>query len=381
MEKSRGFFCKFIKVCEGEKALKTSMTEISAKQWDFITKENLTPKEAVFFLENGMQTRTFRDVLIEICETAEVEKQLLEGLCKINQIEGKNISRDSVRKKISNWMNEKNIPSDRDDVFAICFALNLNLEQAEKMLVRLTEQGIHYRNRKEVVYAYAYKYQIGYENAKGLLNVYFEEDKNEQKDPVTCLLKSEFKQITAQEDLLSFLLANKKSFGEKHNTAYQYFEKMVSLLTCQDIENELPYSLEYIAENYLRLNMPHDKRTNTYTKVEKVIKKYWPGASMIKAMKSRAEEVNRKTLLLLYLVTGGVVEEGYEEIDEDYMSATEVLEYHCSQMNQMLMECGMSTIDPRNIFDYLILYCMRPEQQLFMSERMELLIKEIFGEL
>ena len=63
------------------------------------------------------------------------------------------------------------------------------------------------------------------------------------------------------------------------------------------------------------------------------------------------------------------------------MNATEILEYHCSQMNQMLMECGMSTIDPRNIFDYLILYCMRPEQQLFMSERMELLIKEIFGEL
>ena len=378
------------------------MTEISAKQWNFITKENLTPKEAVFFLENGMQVRTFRDIIIEICGTADVEKQLLEGLCEISQIEGKNSLKDSVRKKISNWMNGKNIPSDRNDVFAICFALNLNLEQAEKMLVRLTEQGIHYRNRREVVYAYAYKYQIGYENAKKILETYFGDHKNsenvdyesnvreheksltgkkEYSEPVTCQLKFEFKQIAGQEDLFSFLLAHKKKFGEKHNTAYQYFEKMVSLLTCQEVEDESPYSLEYIAENYLRLKMPYEKHTNKYTKVQKVIKKYWPGASMIKAMKARTEDVNRKTLLLLYLVTGGIMEEEYAEMDEDYMDATELLECHCSRMNQMLMECGMSTIDPRNIFDYLILYCMRPEQHLFMSERMELLIQEIFREL
>ncbi len=360
------------------------MTEISAKQWDFIRKENLTPKEAVFFLENGMQVRTFRDIIIEVCGTAEVEKQLLEGLCEISRIDGKNSLRDSVRKKISNWMSGKNIPSEREDVFAICFALNLNLEQAEKMLVRLTEQGIHYRNRKEVVYAYAYKYKIGYENAKKIREAYFGEDKKpgnvayENRDPVTCQLKVAFKQIEGQEDFFTFLLMHKQNFGEKHNTAYQYFEKMVSLLTCQEVENESPYSLEYIAENYLRLNMPYEKQTHKYTKVQKVIKKYWPGATLIKAMKARSEDVNRKTLLLLYLVTGGIIEDDYNEMDEDYMDATELLEYHCSRMNQMLMECGMSTMDPRNIFDYLILYCMRPEQQLFMSERMELLIQEIF---
>ena len=34
--------------------MKTSLTTISAKQWDFITSENLTASEAVDFLKNGM---------------------------------------------------------------------------------------------------------------------------------------------------------------------------------------------------------------------------------------------------------------------------------------------------------------------------------------
>lgn len=362
--------------------MKTMMTEISSRQWEFVTRENLTPKEAVLFLESGMQVRTFQDIVAEVCHTVDVEQQLLAGLFEINQIEKKIVARDSLKKKIRNWMSGKNLPTDRDDVFSICFALNLNLEQAEKMLIRLTEQGIHYRNRKEVVYAYSFKYGIGYRNARELLNtlVQNKQEKGEYVEPVTQILKTEFKQISGQEDLFSFMLAHQNQLGEKHNTPYIYFEKMLSLLTCEGVEGEVSYSLEYIAENYLRFNMPYNKRTGTYTQTQKVIKKYWPGASAIKSMKCRMEEVNRKTLLLLYLVTGGVWDGCYEEVDETYIGSHEFLERHCDRMNQMLIECGMCTIDPRNIFDYLILYCMRPENVIYMSERMELLIKEIFEE-
>ena len=49
-------------------------------------------------------------------------------------------------------------------------------------------------------------------------------------------------------------------------------------------------------------------------------------------------------------------------------------------MNRMLRDCGMSRIDPRNVFDYLVLYCLRPEEDLFMSDRMSMLMSEIFEE-
>jgi len=65
-------------------------------------------------------------------------------------------------------------------------------------------------------------------------------------------------------------------------------------------------------------------------------------------------------------------------LDEAYIDPKEYLQTHCSRMNTMLRECGMRRIDPRNVFDYLVLYCMRPEDTVFMSDRMAELVGEIF---
>lgn len=97
-------------------------------------------------------------------------------------------------------------------------------------------------------------------------------------------------------------------------------------------------------------------------------------------MKSRSEDIGRKTLLLLYLVTGGVWEQEYDELDETYIQPKEFLETHCHRMNKMLAECGMRRMDPRNVFDYLVLYCLRPEEEMFMSERMSALAAELFAD-
>ena len=81
----------------------------------------------------------------------------------------------------------------------------------------------------------------------------------------------------------------------------------------------------------------------------------------------------------MYLVTGGVWEGEYDELDESYITSREFMETHVRRMNKMLKDCGMCRIDPRNVFDYLVLYCLRPEDDLFMSDRMALLAGEIFN--
>ena len=368
----------------GEKFQNTEiMTEISASQWNFITSENLTAKEAVEFLKNGMKVRTFRDNIRDIYGTDDCEKILAEGLCKSAEMyDGKMVQPDSMRKKIRNWMAGKNFPTDREEVFQICFTLNLDLEQSERMLTRLTEQGIHYRNSREIIYAYCLKYHLGYENALRM-SEQMSNDKSGEKDsrePMTQVMKLGFQKISAEEDLLSFILNNKMRMGNSHNTTYAYFIKMLSLLSGEELEGEEKYSMEDIADIYLRLNVPLDKKTSGYSNVQKIVKKYWPGARAVKSMKSRSEEVNRKTLLLLYIVTGGMADEEYDESDEAYANSEEFLEFHCKKMNHMLRDCGMSRIDPRNVFDYLVLYCLRPEEDLFMSDRMAMLISEIFEE-
>lgn len=358
-----------------------AFTEISAGQWKFVTSDNLTAKEAVEFLKNGMKVRTFRDNIRDIYGTEDCEKLLAEGLCNCTWLyESKIVQSDSMRKKIRNWMAGKNFPTDREEVFQICFTLNLGLEESERLLSRLTEQGIHYRNSREVIYAYCLKYHLGYENALRMSKQVTKEKSKEKesKEPLTQIMKIGFQDIKAEEDLFSFILNNKMRMGNSHNTAYSYFTKMLSILSGEGLEGEEKYSMEDIADIYLRLNVPEDKKTSGYSNVQKIVKKYWPGARAVKAMKSRSEEVNRKTLLLLYIVTGGMADEEYDESDEAYISSEEFLEFHCKKMNRMLRDCGMSRMDPRNIFDYLVLYCLRPEDDIFMSDRMSLLMAEIF---
>lgn len=353
------------------------LTEISAKQLDFVTQENLSAREAVAFLRSGMQLRTFRDILQQVCDNDGLENALVWGLCSLDP----EANRDSVRRKVRNWFSGKSLPTEREDVFKICFALNLDLERSSRMLTMLTEQGIHYRNIREMIYAYCLAHRLGYNYACHLVSQFGREQggQGSRQDPVTHVLRLEFQNIHAEEDLFSFIMRNRDNLGTHHNTAYSYFCRMLTLLTGEDMDGEEQYSMEYVADTYLRLNVPEDKKTSRYNDTQKMVKKYWPGSRSIKAMKSRGEDVTRKTLLLMYLVTGGVWEEEYDELDEAYISSREFMETHVRRMNAMLKECGMCRIDPRNVFDYLVLYCLRPEDDLFMSDRMALLADEIFN--
>lgn len=353
----------------------SQLTEISAKQYQFVTQEDLSANEAVAFLLNGMQFRTFRDVLLRVCGDDRQERKLIKSLSAITP----GVQRDSIRRKVKNWYSGKNYPTEREDVFLICFALELDLNQSEQMLQLLTEQGIHYRNPREMVYAYSLRYRLGYPYACRLAEQFTKTTTPDSCDsPVTMYLRQDFQSVKAEEDLFSFMLRHGNNMGTNHNTAYSYFCRMLNLLTGEDLEGEARYSMEYVADTYLRLNMPNNKKSSAYSDVQKMVKKYWPGSRSIKAMKSRSEDVTRKTLLLLYLVTGGIWDGEYDELDESYISPREFLQTHCKRMNRMLTDCAMQCIDPRNVFDYLVLYCLRPEDRVFMSDRMAVLVGEIF---
>ena len=353
-----------------------NLTEISARQWEYITQDNLSAREAVEFLRSGMQMRSFRDVLRLVYGNDQVEQRLTQALCQMNE----SVQPDSIRRKISNWMNGRALPTEREEVFRICFALGLSLEQSESMLNLLTDQGIHYRNLQEVIYAYCLRFGLSYHDASHLMQQLRGERASNSGYPETRLIAQDFLSIHGEEDLLSFVARHRDQMGAYHNTAYGYFCKMLALLTGETLEGEKTYSMEYVADEYLRLNVPKEKKTARYSDVQKLVKKNWPSPRSIKAMKSRAEDVDRKTLLLLYLVTEGSWDEAYDELDEAYIQPREVLVEHCRRMNKMLMECGMRRIDPRSAFDYLLLYCLLPEEGMDMSQRMSALAAELFGE-
>ena len=90
-------------------------------------------------------------------------------------------------------------------------------------------------------------------------------------------------------------------------------------------------------------------------------------------------ECGQRVLLLLYVITGGVDDEdAYDELDEDYITPEERLETHCWRIDMMLDACGMGRLDPRNAFDWLILYSLRVDEDSAMDERMEAVLGRLF---
>lgn len=351
------------------------LTRTSARHLDFVVRENITSKEAAEFMKSGMQLRTFSDNLRAFYDGDDLTQRLTEGLCRYT-----GASSSSVRRKVYNWMHNKNLPQDREELFCICFILELNDTASDYLLKRLTGQGIHYRDTRELVYAYCLKNSILYEQAKKLadgLNRTSVRPDGRTEDVLTEQVRDRFQLLRDWEELLQFIMENKSEFGQYHNTAYRYFTEMLNLLTGEG--GETVYSLESAADTYLRLNMPLNKRTSGFHDIQKLIKKHWPSSRSIKAMKNRTQDVTRKTLLLLYIVTGGVHQDGYEEMDEDYVMPDEFLEHHCRSMNQMLSRCGMARLDPRNAFDFLILYSIRPEEETFMSDRMAEIVAQLYS--
>ena len=120
-------------------------------------------------------------------------------------------------------MGGKTLPTQREDVFQICFVLGLDLEQSDRMLGLLTDQGIHYRNVGEMIYAYCLRFGLPYSYACQLRQQF---EKKPETDghpyPVTRVIQQEFRSVQAEEDLFSFIAWHKDKLGTHHNTAYTY---------------------------------------------------------------------------------------------------------------------------------------------------------------
>lgn len=344
----------------------------------------MTPEEAYAYLNEGIKLRTFPETLERYGEGKDIKKILTNKLSEYNP----DTSRDSVAKKVRDWFNDKYEPSDRDTYFKICFALNFDEEKAQAFLRTSSDGGIHYRDMPELTYAFAFRAGMDYPEARRLYNElpsieHIESDENVYTEAVL----KEFQGVLTREEFVNFCTRNVKKLGKMHNTAYKRFMKYIDVLEAPDrnIANsadmsfESSYGAEEIVNTYLRMNVPVDVKTSGYTYIQKIIKKYWPNTASISGMKNRTIDVNRKTLILLYLVTEGVSSEE-EDIDfyDEGLTEEEMFGEHYERINIMLNDCGFSPLDPRNVFDWLIIYAIKMSNSEFMTDELQGVLDKIF---
>ena len=300
--------------------------------------------------------------------------------------------REKTARKVRNWMRDRNLPKNREEAFKICFALDLDEKRAEKILGMTAESGIHYRDPGELIYAFCLRRGISYVQAVrmkeqlcgeifpgGVLceEISGTDSQSFQSLNLTGYVRQRFRRVMSEEELRRFLESSRERFGRYHNTAYRKFRRMLDCLIRPEIsEGGLPedqsYSIRKAVEEYLRMGIPYERRSGGYTRIQRELKSHWPSAKSIYEMCARKTDVDRKTLLLLYLATEGENEPQTEE--------TKPVEEHHRRMDLMLSECGMPLLNAHCPFDYLVLQAVSGENEDdFIGLKMERMIRKIFA--
>lgn len=366
--------------------LQTVLTQMSDKEYQLIASGQMNPKMAAQYLkEERLQLRSFCDVLKQMYSGEDLMLRLIQQF----QDDSPDANPKSVSKKIHNWLSGKNRPNNREDVFHIGFALRLTVDQVNTLLGICTDYGIHYREAQDAVYSWFLRSQKTYFEAQRFLKslppipirenlTYCTQSRN-----VTRELRTAFMLAQTEEDLRQCYLENMEMMGHLHFRAYHYFTKYLNQLIHPSCAwggmKEADYSIEAVMDQYLSMRMPSERSRVSYSVVQKLLKQNWPNATSLKNIRLRKEDVPRKLLLLLYVVTENVIDDEYDELDEDYVTPVDRLEDHCWTLNAILSDCGMPPLDPRNATDWLILYSLAADDEP-MSQRMEQVVEHMFAD-
>lgn len=406
-------------------------TEISKHNMDQIETKNMTPKEIIDFLKKGALFRSFSDILKKAYPGNDLEEKLKKSLITISGVEISQKEQEALEKDISNWLCGRHTPQNREQLFKICFALELDEETSNKVLASVSETGIHYRNPKELIYAYALRTGKSYSDAVQLnsklipvyqpimesaASAYNEKWKKKRKEylktrkreykkykdklnkelcpepsfigyedftsseSLTLSVKNNFYSITNDNELENFFLKYSANLGTIHESAYEEFYRLLDILRIDDriyFSNGV-LSVKDISQK-LRMDIPYSKETKDFDDIQNAIKKGWPGKSELNHIINRTSDVSRKTLLLLFLIT----EEFFSLSDDEiYYGMDETPEQALASiidsLNEELEKFGMNPLDPGSPFDCLFLYALAAQRG---SEAFGTKFKEALNEL
>ncbi|MBR5292880.1 MAG: hypothetical protein IKU32_08230 [Clostridia bacterium] len=365
--------------------MKVELTQLSSNEYQKLISERMTPAMAASYLkEQRIVLRSFVEMLRGFYPAGDILPRLISAFMAADP----RANADSVSRKIRNWLSGKNRPTGREDIFQIAFALELTEAQASYLLGLCTDFGIHYREGREAVYAWFLRMGYTYMEARDFFDTlppitYPDVPPKTTTCHLTRELQTEFMRIQTTEELRACYVENLGNFGQLHMRAYYYFNKYLDQLIhpapAWGGTYEPDYSMESIMQQYLSFHIPSGKDRKNYSVVQKLIKHNWPNTTALKNIRNQKEDVPRKLLLLLYVITENIMDSAYHETDEEYVTLEERVDDHWWSLNALLTDCGMPLLDPRNPTDWLVLYAIAAEDEP-MSERMEQVIEHIYSD-
>ncbi|MGN0794500.1 MAG: hypothetical protein ACI4MG_08540 [Aristaeellaceae bacterium] len=345
------------------------MTTLSSAAYAAATADGLSSQSAADVLMEQVQIRSFRDMLTAYADAGSLRGLLVEGLCANDSSR----VRESVDKKVRGWLSGKYQPTRREDFMELCFILHLDAGKADAFLAASSDAGLHWREPRELVYAYALDRGMTYPEAVALYNRVQpgQVADDSMVKSFTPLIHQEAQRCRTEDELREYLRSAAGKLGKLHNTAYQHFMAMMKVLEEPESlagQEEGRYTTREIVEKYLDRKLPTAREGKALEEKKRCVLADWPDEVTLSRMKNRKADVTRKVLMLLFLATDDgdgtgdewQDDEAYDEEDwPGEESGDAAFRSTRLRMNQMLADCGFRQLDPRNAFDWLVLYCMR----------------------
>jgi len=369
-------------------------------------------KQAYAYLKENPPFRRLKDILIAADKQSltemELKRKLADGICA-NHPDQK---RDGVERKIRNWFSGKTQSIGRDTAFELCLILGLDVKEADRFIMGICDEAIHWRNPAEITWGYAIENHLSYAEAQELIASAQRVSLEGKQDASvrTSRIRSEVMDVLqgTKEELLEYLAANRERWGRFHNEAYGLFLSYMQILeTGLGSEEELQEKKRAKEEAKKRKQdeekdededgrMTVDRILETYffssrisssalDGIQKSIKANWPDATVLSKMKNRSDnvDVSRKVLILLFLATNGS-ETAYMSLNEamgigeEHMSREQVFKDLYMRLNLMLTRCGFRTLDPRSPFDWIILYSIAVDDVIKTDRRLNEIFEKMF---
>ena len=208
----------------------SEMTCLSRAMFDNALHINST-EDALNLLVSYRNFRTLKDILNTFGAGTDLRKTLVDGLMRWQP----SAVRDSVNKKVRNWLNGTTVSISKQDAFILSRILNLSLDKTNDFLKQASGEGIHWRNPEDIAWCYAIIHGMDHEQTLNLLdrvNAIKDVQATPSPDAYTQMVY-EIMQDTISLDEDAFISALKRQWsklGTMHNTSYQLFNQYMDLL-------------------------------------------------------------------------------------------------------------------------------------------------------
>ena len=396
------------------------MTTLSRAQFESAARIS-TPAEAAALLLCYPHYRTLGDVMHSVSGDPRIKELLVTGFLRWYP----ESRTDALDRKARNWLSGRCQNLTKEDAFILSHILELPLDKTDALLKMTAGEGIHWRDPEDILWSYAIVHHLEPARTRALLEqakTFLPAQEPTAATPSQIYTAQVFDQLEAflygsEAELLSFLSARRQMLGSFHNTAHHIFSQYMELLeqgfSDSDVEAYFEamtkqaarklkahpemtgYAAMYqpksissldILETYLHRSLVptrsnrSEQKSDPFFAIRNSIRQSWPNECMLSRMKSRQIDVSRKVLILLFLATDGSNSAYAESDEEELLSREDIFLDVYTRMNLMLHSCGFPKLDPRNPFDWMVLFCISSGDSWEIDDRLHAMLTEMFPE-